>query len=357
MVIDELPYLVKSEPALPSILQRWIDHEAKGLTVVLAGSSRQIMQGMILNPEAPLYGRARLLLNLQPIPPSYIKEAFTVEDATTSVCIYSFWGGVPWYWELAAPYGMEWERAITELVLDPMGPLHLESDRLLMDEVPSAIHLRFLLDVIGSGSHRPSEIATRVAIPITSLSRPLHQLREMGLIEREIPFGTSEKSTKRALYKIEDSFLRFWFKAVAPKRSYLIQATEMMRRGYLSTVQTGLLSQSWKALCRQAVPRLSIDGDSWGLAQRFWQGKGPEWDVVADNLARDRLLIGEVKWTKQPVTQTFINRVIQELMAKPLFSQNRKIHYVLFVPKAASTLTLPKSFSLIDAEQILRVMT
>src|SRR5690349_19118855 len=40
IVIDELPYLVAASPELPSILQRWIDHDAKRakLRVALAGS-------------------------------------------------------------------------------------------------------------------------------------------------------------------------------------------------------------------------------------------------------------------------------------------------------------------------------
>ena len=59
LVIDELPYLVNAAKELPSILQRWIDHEAKaaGLTVVLSGSSQSMMQGLVTDYNAPLYGR------------------------------------------------------------------------------------------------------------------------------------------------------------------------------------------------------------------------------------------------------------------------------------------------------------
>jgi uncharacterized protein len=41
LVINELPYLLASSPELPSVLQRFIDHDAKqaGLVVALAGSS------------------------------------------------------------------------------------------------------------------------------------------------------------------------------------------------------------------------------------------------------------------------------------------------------------------------------
>lgn len=61
VVLDELPYLVAASPELPSVLQQWLDHDAReaGLVVALAGSSQRMMQGLVLDAGAPLYGRAR----------------------------------------------------------------------------------------------------------------------------------------------------------------------------------------------------------------------------------------------------------------------------------------------------------
>lgn len=47
-----------------------------------------------------------------------------------------------------------------QLALDPLGPLHREPDRLLIEELPQAMELHPLLDAIGGGAHRASEIAT-----------------------------------------------------------------------------------------------------------------------------------------------------------------------------------------------------
>src|SRR5262249_21662843 len=57
IVVDELPYLVGTSPELPSVLQRWIDHDAKRarLRVALAGSSQRMMQGLLLSHGAPLF--------------------------------------------------------------------------------------------------------------------------------------------------------------------------------------------------------------------------------------------------------------------------------------------------------------
>jgi AAA+ ATPase superfamily predicted ATPase len=61
LVLDEIPYLVVQAPELPSVLQQFIDQEAKRarLTVAIAGSSQRMMQGIVMNASAPLFGRAR----------------------------------------------------------------------------------------------------------------------------------------------------------------------------------------------------------------------------------------------------------------------------------------------------------
>ena len=53
------------------------------------------------------------------------------------------------------------------------------------------------------------------------MSRPLDRLVGMGLVRREVPFGESEKKSRRSLYKIGDPFFRLWFRVVAPNRATL----------------------------------------------------------------------------------------------------------------------------------------
>jgi len=48
--------------------------------------------------------------------------------------------------------------------------------------------LRPILDVIGFGAHKLSEISGRLNQPSTSLTRPMERLRELDFIEKELPF-------------------------------------------------------------------------------------------------------------------------------------------------------------------------
>jgi AAA+ ATPase superfamily predicted ATPase len=203
LVIDELPYLVASSPELPSILQRWLDHDARRarLRVALAGSSQRMMQGLVLSHAAPLYGRARVTLDLAGLGPEHLHEAFGRLSPSAAVQYWAAFGGVPRYWELAAQRrGPPRERLIA-LALDPLGPLFAEPDRLLLEESPPAVELRPVLDAIGAGAHRLSEIAGRLGRPATSLGHALDRLMGMTLVRREVPYGESAKGgdSRRAL--------------------------------------------------------------------------------------------------------------------------------------------------------------
>ena len=198
-VLDELPYLIAADPTLTGVLQTWIDGAPGRPTVVVSGSSQRMMHGAVLDAAAPLYGRAREAFAVRPLKPGYLAELVPGADPRDLVALYALWGGMPRYWELAERFGRDVDRAVDTLVLDPAGPLHLEPDRLLMEEVPPATALRPLLDVIGAGAHRVSEIAGRLGRPAPSLARPLAALAEMGLVRRETPFGSDPRSGRNAV--------------------------------------------------------------------------------------------------------------------------------------------------------------
>lgn len=201
--------------------------------------------------------------------------------------------------ELAAQLG-DVKEAIDYLVLDPAGPLHDEPDRLIAEELPPANEVRPLLDAIGDGAHRVSEIAGRIGRPATSLSRPLQRIQGMGLVQREVPFGASEKGSKRSLYRIADPFTRLWFRVVAPNRALLATSTAAARSALLETHWPQLRGEAWEDLCRQLLPTLHANTElgglgPWGPASRWWHGNAPEWDLVSVSLEGQRLLVGEVK--------------------------------------------------------------
>lgn len=349
LVLDELPYLVRAAPELPSVLQHWIDHEARAarLVVAVAGSSQRMMHGIVLDASAPLFGRAREIFRVEPLGVEWVPLAFGVRDPRRIVECFAAWGGIPRYWELAVDAG-ETRDALDRLMLDPSGPLHREPDRLLVEELPSAADLRPLLDAIGMGAHRLSEIAGRVGSAATALSRPLHRLQDMGLVRREVPFGELEKRTRRSLYRIDDPFVRLWFRLVAPHRGRLAAAPRRDRIRLLDAVWAAHVSSVWEDLCRAATPWISPPGGAaLGPGRRWWKGSAPEWDVVAEDAEAGLLFLGEVKWTQRPVTARRLEQLVDSVASRPapvLSGRAQSFEQVraLFVPDLAPGARRPR---------------
>jgi AAA+ ATPase superfamily predicted ATPase len=320
------------------------------------------MQGLVLDRNAPLFGRARELIELGPLPPRFIREAFGGLTAAGAVEHFAAWGGVPRYWELATEVKGGVLERLEALALDPLGPLHRDPDLLLLEEIPSALEVRPVLDAIGGGAHRVSEIAGRLGRPATSLSRPLDRLVDMRLVAREIPFGEPARSSKRSLYRIDDPFFRFWFRVVAPNRSRLTASGRADRRRLLAQAWPALAAAAWEDLCRRAVPLVKSGplgrAGPWSPAQRWWQGNQPEWDVVASSVEGDRLLLGEVKWRDAALSAQQTGALAQALAARqapPLANDPRwrQVLRVLFVPLIRGKPSLPPGVVVCTADAVL----
>src|SRR5688572_16279289 len=191
LVIDEFPAVVAGSREIPSVLQRFVDLRGdRGLHLILCGSSQRMMQGLVLDRSAPLYGRAREILKISPLEAGWIQEALRVGNPAHAVESFAVWGGIPRYWELAADFPTL-AAAVEDLVLDPLGVLHREPERLLLDDLREVAQAASILGLIGCGCHRISEVAGRLQKPTTSLSRPLQRLVELELVRRDVPFGSS----------------------------------------------------------------------------------------------------------------------------------------------------------------------
>jgi AAA+ ATPase superfamily predicted ATPase len=260
-----------------------------------------MMQGIVLDRAAPLYGRAQEILKITPLAPGWIADALGL-DAASAVEAWSVWGGVPRYWELARGYASLPE-AIRDLVLHRNGVLHDEPQGLLLDDMRSATQASTLLALVGAGCNRLSEIGARMGKPAGALTRPLANLISLGYLRREVPFGEDERSSKRTLYRIDDPFVAFWFRFVQPARTLLGRDLLEPVEATLSAGFPQHVGHAWEVLARESVPRLPIGGLRWRPASRWWGGGrdgAREFDVVAESQDGEAVLIGEARWASRP---------------------------------------------------------
>lgn len=352
--LDEFPYMVKSCASLPSVIQKLLNGRTLKFDLIICGSSQQLMQGYVLDKKEPLYGLSDEIIKLDPIPVPYICQALEV-DEIAAVEEYAIWGGVPRYWELRADYPDK-ETAVRQLILDTKGILAEEPQRLLRDDLRDTVQTSTLLSIIGNGVNRMTEIAARVGKEATKISEPLGKLRELGYIRREIPFGESEKKSKKGLYRINDNMLQFYYQFVAPHSSIL----ELGRIDTVMNIVTAQLSRyvgdCWEHLCRQYVSGNTVDGVIYDMASRWWgkifpdnnkEGVMIELDVVAESFDKKHILIGECKWTHQEDAQRLAYSLAEKVKHLPFVKSGQQVHLVLFLKqepehKEAARYLLPK---------------
>jgi AAA+ ATPase superfamily predicted ATPase len=314
LTLDEFPYLVQKSPDLPSILQKQIDSRQNRVRLIICGSSQRMMQGLVLDSTAPLYGRAMEIMKLRPLEVGYLSVALDLDPIAT-VEAYSIWGGVPRYWELAKQFS-SMETACKELVLDRDGVLHDEPMRLLLDNMRGASQPHSLLGLIASGANRVSEIAGRIGKPATSLTRPLANLIQLGYIRKDVPFGASNRSGKKTLYRLEDPFLQFWYRIVLPNYSLLEQ--DLIDAVYAASTQNISMqtAEIWEELARWSTSHLEIAGRQWKPAARWWgngrNGENMEIDLIAESIDGQSILFGEAKWQKKTNIKQILNKLTQQ---------------------------------------------
>ena len=301
LCIDEFPYLVASDPSLPSVLQRWLDHQKPNqFLLILSGSSTRMMNDLFLNRSAPLYGRARKLLHVEPMSYSSFCAGCRLPPAQMESFVrFSLVGGVPKYWEFVEPNSSAIDLA-NELFFGFAPYLDQEPVRILRDEGISGMNAISLLEVIGRGAEKPSEMASRLGTVQTNLSRLLQQLLDASVLTRELPFGESARSTKKTRYQIQDPALRFWFRVYSPHRTrwqrYSKEEKIKLLHDHASTV--------FEDYCRNQHED----------AARYWEGD-LEFDFVRTEQAaqgHERAVVSEVKW--KLLTATERRRLEQQLV-------------------------------------------
>jgi len=356
LALDEFPSLVAASPELPSLLQKQLDKGVRS-HLVLSGSSQNMMHGLTLDRSAPLYGRAREVLKIQPLGAGWLVRAFPKLRPVDAVEVFSVFGGVPRYWELFAEY-KNLKAAVLDLILAPMGVLHEEPPAVLLDDFRELAQATTLLALIGAGCHRISEIAGRIGKPATSLSRPLSRLVDLGLVARDTPFGSGPKE-KRTLYRIGDPFLNFWFRFVEPNRSRL-------QTGRVAAVVAEVerdfphhVAATWEALSRASVGRGGRLETDWGEARRYW---GPgldrqpmEIDVVAASADGRRLLIGEAKWHDRMDWGREVAS-LREKAARFPPAKGREVRLVLFAKQRPSAVVRTPGVTVVTPKEVLSTL-
>lgn len=317
IVIDEFPYLVKSSPSLPSVVQNALaplrtERDQSRARILLCGSAMSFMS-RLLGADAPLRGRSGLNLIVQTLDHQLAARFWEIDDPRLAMRVHAVVGGTPAYRrEFTSgdtPDGpADFDDWVLRTVLNPASPLFREARYLLADELETHDMATFhsVLAAIASGNTMRGAIANYLGRKSSDLSHPLTVLEDVGLITRESDAFRRNRTT----FRINEPLIAFYHAVMRPIWSDLEHTRnpealwQRSQRRFVGNV----LGPHFEHLCRWWTRYLS-PADlfdlppydvSAGTVNDATQKSTYEVDVVATGLTDDDrtplIGIGEVKW-------------------------------------------------------------
>lgn len=329
LIFDEYQYLCQVQSAFSSFLQKWWDEHwsAANIVLILCGSVTSMMYRETLAASAPLYGRATAQILLRPIGFGHISEFLPDKNATERLEFFALTGGVPRYLRLASSYA-SFKKALVVLVLHPDGILHNEARQLLQEEIQTPNQCWSILNAIGSGAKRISEIAGRTGQPANKLTRYLDLLKDLHLVRRETPvLERNPAKSKKGIYVVSDPFFRMWFGAIYPYMSFFEFSEAETPYLRIEPLIKRLMAECYEEVCRQWVRERALDFDAAHVGRQW--SSAYEIDVAAVNTNYELTVVGECKWSENKMGISVLQELEEKVISHNL-SLAENCRYILF---------------------------
>lgn len=307
LVIDEFPYLVKTNSAFPSILQNAWDEILKDSNVmlILSGSLIGMMKKHALSYDSPLYGRRTAQIRLAPLS---FTDIYAVQKIPFAQAVeqYSVTGGVPKYLEFFED-GRPLEEQLEDAVLSKSGFLYEEPNFLLKSESLTAVNYFSIIKAIADGNHKLGKIAGALGQETSALTQYLSTLTDLSFVEKKTPITEKNpEKSRKGLYFISDNFIRFWFHYVYPYKGELeLDNTQIVLDEINKDFIQKFVAFVYEDICRNIFADLCRDRTIPFVPSRigsYWLNDfdgDTEIDVVAVDHQNRQVFAGECKVSRQ----------------------------------------------------------
>ena len=337
-VIDEFPYLVKTNSAFPSILQTAWDEvlKDKKVMLILSGSLIGMMQKHALSYDSPLYGRRTSQMRLAPL---LFTDIYAVQSLsfTESVEQYAVTGGVPKYLEFFED-GRELTEQIKDAVLSKNGFLYEEPFFLLKSESMTAVNYFSIIKAIADGNHKIGKIAGVLGIESSKLTPYLSTLSDLGFVEKRTPVTEKNpEKSRKGLYFIADNFIRFWFKYVYPYKGELeLDNMQIVLEEMKKDFETKFVAFAYEDICKDIFANLCKRGVIDFVPSRigaYWLNDytgDTEIDVMAVDNQNKRIFAGECKYHRNPVDASVYYALKEKVMDAGEIRKSYPVYDVIY---------------------------
>lgn len=362
LVIDEFPYLVDANKAIPSILQKyWDTHFSRaGFHIILCGSSIGAMETEVLGRKSPLYGRRSGQWKVDPLPFSEFVKFFPNADFEKLVEFYSITGGIPLYIIEFDGKKTVYENAKTAIATRG-SLLYQETDIILKEELREPKTYFSILKEISAGKNTLNELSNALGVERTALTRYLNTLEELDLIELIKPITAKEKS-RNTIYFLKDNYFKFWFRFIYPLikdlDSFIFDGFE---RNFKENFNT-YVGKQFEVVCMEALkltnPINSTNAGKWWGAYRDLETKErkiAEIDIISINEQTKEILFVECKWQEKVNARKILADLKEKAKLVQWNNEKRIEHYAIFA-KSFKQKTTEHGMILFELEDIEKTM-
>lgn len=315
VILDEVPYLMRSTPGFASIVQAVWDHVSPGtkLMLVLTGSAVGTIEGL-LGGGGALRGRPTRALRLDPLGPIEAIAFLPGLEPAAYFEAYAACGGYPLHLKRWDPSGSTLENLL-ELAATPGGILLEDASGILREELPDVGGYPRVLAAIGRGRTRKAEIASEAD---QRVEHPIDVLVRAGLVRRSQPVGAPRKA--RSVYELADPYLAFWFGVLysdlphidaGQGRAVLKRRSEQWQRHVGLVFEEGARAHAARLVERGELPSDLVVGRWWATS-----GEACEVDILGLRGSRSALL-GEARWQARPLGPRDLRELIGKLARVP----------------------------------------
>ena len=336
IAIDEFPYLVKEDPALPSIIQNAWDARLKDsrIFLVLSGSSISMMEEYTMQHSSPLFGRRTGQILLRSF--SFTDVLDYLGDFTRSVEFYAVFGGTPAY-IMAIEKEKDVFENIREKILAQEANLFRDVEFVLRMELNEPRYYFSILLSIAKGNNRIGLIMNDTGLDKGIITKYLSILMDLQLVERKIPV-TDNPQSRKGIYHLADNLFTFWFRFVHPNIERIERNEGKL---VLETCIRPQFAQYTGILFESMVEDLLIEFNNNGfLPFSFdtigsWWDKGEEIDLIAIRTQEPAILFCECKWQEQIDAEKILS-ILKEKTKKVSWMQKNRNEFYCIIARSFS---------------------
>jgi uncharacterized protein len=313
ILLDEFPYLVEANRALPSILQEYWDRyfSKKKTFLVLCGSSITMMESL-LGYKSPLYGRRTEQILLEPLKFREACEFFPKLKPEDKILTYAVLGGTPAYL-LEFDYEKPLLENIRDRILQKNTFLYQDTMFVLQQELTEPRVYYSIINSIAKGNTKLGNIINDTGLEKGMITKYLSVLRELQIIERRIPVTEKNpESSKKGIYLLKDNYFKFWFRFIFENNEYIEQdRQEKLIEDKIKPLLNNFVGFAYEEI---ALEYLKTDPQFSDYIFGRWWDKEEEIDILGLDNSRNRIIFGEVKW--RDLSERDARQVLNRLVEK-----------------------------------------